>query len=57
MCGIAGFCNPNINYLENKQKWKHILNNMNNVQKHRGPDQQNTFITNGCAFALTFPTR
>ncbi len=51
MCGIAGFCNPNINYLENEQKWKHTLNNMNNIQKHRGPDEQNTFITNGCAFA------
>ena len=51
MCGIAGFCNPHNRYLEKKGQWEDILNRMNRVQKHRGPDDQGTFLENGCGLA------
>ena len=38
MCGIAGFFNPNMDYTKEKGRWIPILNHMNQVQKHRGPD-------------------
>ena len=51
MCGIAGFINPEKNYEEERQRWQPILNQMNQVQKHRGPDDEGTFLQNGCALA------
>lgn len=51
MCGIAGFINPEKNYEEEKPKWENILNRMNQVQKHRGPDDEGIFLQNGCALA------
>ena len=51
MCGIAGFCNLHNRYLEKKGQWEDILNRMNRVQKHRGPDDQGTFLENGCGLA------
>ena len=32
MCGIAGFYNPEENYLEKKQKWQQVLEAMNQAQ-------------------------
>lgn len=51
MCGIAGFCDPNALYTEEKEKWNAILNQMNQVQKHRGPDDEGTYLRNGCGLA------
>ena len=51
MCGIAGFCNPHNRYLEKKGQWEDVLDRMNQVQKHRGPDDQGTFLENGCGLA------
>lgn len=51
MCGIAGFCNPKIDYLKEKAYWQEILDNMNKVQKHRGPNGQGKYISNGCGLA------
>lgn len=40
MCGIAGFCSDQVSYDQEKEKWKTILQNMNQVQKRRGPDEE-----------------
>ncbi len=40
MCGIAGFFNPSADYTKEKNYRNHILEMMNQVQKHRGPDDE-----------------
>ena len=35
MCGIAGFCSDQVIYDQEKEKWKTILQNMNQAQKKR----------------------
>lgn len=51
MCGIAGFFNPDVNYMTDKPKWKHILERMNHAQKRRGPDNEGTYLTPLCGLA------
>ncbi len=51
MCGIAGFSNFNMNYKEDAGKWYSILQQMNQLQKHRGPDEDNIFLTRHCGLA------
>ena len=51
MCGIAGFFNPNMNYKQEEAKWLHILNEMNAVQKRRGPDGEGTYLDSMCGLA------
>lgn len=51
MCGIAGFFNPREDYLEGKAKWKHVLEDMNRAQKHRGPDDQGIYLSSVCGLA------
>ena len=51
MCGIAGFYNPDANYMEEENKWKSILDHMNRVQKRRGPDGEGTFLSPLCGLA------
>ena len=48
MCGIAGFSKLGLNFLEKKEKWKIILDRMNLEQKHRGPDDDGSFISKEC---------
>ena len=48
MCGIAGFSNPKADYTQNPGKWEDILSKMNRVQKHRGPDDEGSFLSSGC---------
>lgn len=48
MCGIAGFYNPNQNYVAQKQKWQHILDEMNLAQRRRGSDDNGTYLTSLC---------
>ena len=38
MCGIAGFYNAKENYLDERERYTDILEKMNAVQHHRGPD-------------------
>jgi len=38
MCGIAGFYNAKKNYLAERERYTDILEKMNVVQHHRGPD-------------------
>ncbi|MBO5292083.1 MAG: asparagine synthase (glutamine-hydrolyzing) [Lachnospiraceae bacterium] len=45
MCGIAGFCHFQQNYLTAAPYWRSILDSMNHVQKHRGPDGEGTYLT------------
>lgn len=51
MCGIAGFYNPNAEYTAETFKWQQILENMNRVQKRRGPDDEGTYLSRRCGFA------
>ena len=51
MCGIAGFCNPRGEYAHEEAKWQNILNQMNRIQKHRGPDDEGTYLHPRCGLA------
>lgn len=44
MCGIAGFCNFNKNYMTEQQKWTQVLENMQTRLIRRGPDDSGTFL-------------
>ncbi|MBQ7944160.1 MAG: asparagine synthase (glutamine-hydrolyzing) [Lachnospiraceae bacterium] len=51
MCGIAGFNNPNQNYKTEETKWYHVLEQMNEVQKRRGPDGRGIYLDSACGLA------
>lgn len=51
MCGIAGFYNPNADYMVEKPKWQQVLDDMNRVQKRRGPDDDGTYLSHRCGLA------
>ncbi len=51
MCGIAGFFNPNKNYKTEEAKWRHILEEMNEAQKRRGPDGRGSYLDSSCGLA------
>ena len=51
MCGIAGFCNPFISYEKERTRWLPVLEEMNRSLKHRGPDDEGTYLRQGCALA------
>ncbi len=51
MCGIAGFSTFSMNYKENTHKWYPILQKMNQEQKHRGPDDENIYLSKHCGLA------
>lgn len=51
MCGIAGFCSPSAYYENEKNKWMPVLEEMNRVQRHRGPDAEGTYLKKGCGLA------
>lgn len=51
MCGIAGFCSNNIPYAGEEKKWRAILEDMNRVQKRRGPDQEGIYLSESCGLA------
>lgn len=51
MCGIAGFSNFKINYREEPGKWYPLLQKMNQVQKHRGPDEDGIFLSRHCGLS------
>ena len=43
MCGIAGFYQSHFDYLTEEDHYRQILEDMEKVQKHRGPDEQGNF--------------
>lgn len=51
MCGIAGFSNFTLDYKAAWQKWEKVLNDMNKLQKHRGPDEEGTFLVPHCGLS------
>ena len=51
MCGIAGFCNLDLDYRDQSRKWENVLRKMNDAQKHRGPDDSGIYIDKGCYLA------
>ena len=51
MCGIAGFSNFSMNYAAAPDKWTSILEKMNQVQKHRGPDDDGTYLDACCGLS------
>ena len=51
MCGIAGFTNFNKNYKDEPSRWYKILKNMNQLQKHRGPDEEDVYLSRYCGLA------
>lgn len=53
MCGIAGFCNFKADYSNEENKCHRILNNMKQVLKHRGPDDQGEVLYSHVGLAHT----
>lgn len=51
MCGIAGFSNFSTDYAATPDKWTPILEKMNQVQKHRGPDENGTLLDSHCGLS------
>ena len=51
MCGIAGFSNFTMNYKENAGKWSGILQQMNQIQHHRGPDDDGIYLGSHCGLS------
>ncbi|MBR1866870.1 MAG: asparagine synthase (glutamine-hydrolyzing) [Lachnospiraceae bacterium] len=51
MCGIAGFSNFSMNYSATPDKWTKVLEDMNRVQKHRGPDEDGTYLDSHCGLS------
>ena len=44
MCGIAGFYQSHFDYLTKEEYYRQILEEMERVQKHRGPDEQGNYL-------------
>lgn len=51
MCGIAGFVNTDGPYGKSRENWEMVLDQMNRVQKHRGPDDEGVYLENRCGLA------
>ncbi len=51
MCGIAGFCNFGIDYKVAEPAWFNVLEQMNRIQKHRGPDEEGICLYRHCGLA------
>lgn len=53
MCGIGGFYNPHTDYDKHPEYYRNILEEMNRVQHHRGPDDNGISLTPHFGFAHT----
>lgn len=51
MCGIAGFSDFKQNYYRSPGFWSSILKNMNQTQKHRGPDGEGIYLDDHAGLA------
>lgn len=51
MCGIAGFASKDGRYQSSKNRCENILKAMNQSQKHRGPDDEGTYLEDRCGLA------
>ena len=53
MCGISGFYDGETDYLSSPSRYESILQDMNKVLFHRGPDAQNILLKTHCGLAHT----
>lgn len=53
MCSISGFFNPNAAFLGQQDHYMHILDEMRQVLRHRGPDEDDRILTDRCGLAHT----
>ncbi len=53
MCSIAGFYDPSANFLARQSEFEHILNQMSQVQAHRGPDDSGHVLCAQCGLSHT----
>lgn len=51
MCGIAGFFDAKADFGGAKEKWEAVLKEMNQSQKHRGPDEEGIYLGRNCGLA------
>lgn len=51
MCGIAGFSNAGKNFTAEEKRWNGVLEQMNAIQKHRGPDDEGRWLEPHCGMA------
>lgn len=51
MCAITGFCRPNSKKFIDFAKWRKVLNSMNEALRHRGPNNNGTFLQFDCGLA------
>ncbi|MEY8337468.1 asparagine synthase (glutamine-hydrolyzing) [Lachnospiraceae bacterium 62-35] len=54
MSGIAGFFHSAKDYMEQEEYYKDQLTRLNNTLKHRGMDDQGTFLCSHCGLARTW---
>ncbi|MEE1013270.1 MAG: asparagine synthase (glutamine-hydrolyzing) [Clostridia bacterium] len=53
MCGIAGFCNFQDNYVHNREPWTEVLIAMRQAIAHRGSDQTGEYLDANLGLAHT----
>ena len=53
MCGIAGFCDFNADFLKDAEKWKQVLVDMRTAIAHRGHDQTGEYLNHHIGLAHT----
>ena len=53
MCGIAGFCDFNADFLKDAEKWKQVLVDMWTAIAHRGHDQTGEYLNHNIGLAHT----
>ncbi len=53
MCSISGFYNTTTSYTKEVNKYNHILDDMRTSMSHRGPDDEDTLLTDHCGLAHT----
>ncbi len=53
MCGIAGFCDFNADFLKDAEKWKQVLVDMRTAIAHRGHDQTGEYLNRNIGLAHT----
>lgn len=53
MCSISGFYNPGASFLGQQDYYMHILDEMRQVLRHRGPDEDDRILTDRCGLAHT----
>lgn len=53
MCSIAGFYDPSADFTAKRGEFEHILQQMGQVQAHRGPDERGIYLSGQCGLSHT----